>query len=91
MTNTQKKNAIKRHVKDMLKQAQAQMLKDLDHVLNVGCVSISDWEPINTPMTIPKAIICALLEKESTQFAPAKFMTTYRQWNKDRKNILYFI
>jgi hypothetical protein len=91
MNNTQKKNAIKRHVKDMMKDSQKHMQDKLEKVLSSGCIDIDDWDPEHAPMIIPKLILCALLESESYQYDIPKSHSNRRALMKEKKNIAYFI
>jgi hypothetical protein len=88
-TNT-KKNKIKAHVKDMLKQSNKAMLEKIDKAINSGAIDIDSWEEDNKPMVLPKTIVTALLESESTQYRGIG-TSHEKRIKKDVKNLRYFI
>lgn len=88
-TNTKKKK-IKAHVKDMLKQSHKAMLEKIDRALNSGAIDIDSWEEDNKPMVLPKTIVTALLESESTQYNGIG--TSYeKSIKKEVRNLRYYI
>lgn len=90
MTTNQKKTIIKKHIKDMLKDSHKAMLKNLDRILQSGCIDVDSWDPHNAPMILPKTIVTALLEEESTQYT-GRGTSFEKQIKKEVKNIRHFI
>lgn len=88
-TNTKKKK-IKAHVKDMLKQSHKAMLEKIDRALNSGAIDVDSWEEDNKPMVLPKTIVTALLESESTQYT-GRGTSHEKRIKKDVKNLRYYI
>ena len=90
MQTEAKKQAIKQHVSDMLKQSYDSMIKDIDKALNSGAIDVDSWQPDNKPMILPKCITTALLIKESKQYE-AKGTSYEKEVKKEVNNILHFI
>ena len=90
MDNQTKKEQISELVKEMLIDSHEAMLKKIDKVLNCGCIDIESWTKENAPMILPKTIVAAILESESTQYYGRG--TSYeKEVKKEVKNIRYFI
>jgi len=68
-THNQKKQIIKKHVKGMLKDSYASMLKKIDKALNSGAIDIENYDVNNAPMIIPKCIVIAILQDETEQYS----------------------
>lgn len=90
MTTKQKKTNIKKLVSDMLKDSNKKMLVNLEKALNSGAVDIDGWDEKNSPMILPKCIITALLQQESTQY-DGTGTSFEKEIKKEVKNIRYFI
>ena len=90
MTNTQKRNKIKKLVNDMLKDSYKQTAKDLETILNSGCVDIDGWSAESTPMILPKCIVTAILQKQSRQYS-ATGTSFEKEVKKEVSNISHFI
>jgi hypothetical protein len=86
-TNKQK---IKGLVKDMLIESHKKALKNIDRVLNSGCVDIDGWDDKNMPMVLPKNILTAILENEARQYT-ARGTSFEKQMKKEVRNISYFL
>lgn len=85
-----KRQIIKSHVIDMLNDSREAMLKNLDRVLDSGAVDIDAYDPKVNGMIIPKCIVTALLEKESTQYNGSG--TSFeKKVKKEVRNIRYFV
>lgn len=90
MTTAEKKEKIKGLVSDMLKESYEAMLKKIDKALNSGAVDIDKWNDKINPMILPKCIVTAILENESTQYLGIG--TSFeKEVKKEVKNIRYFI
>lgn len=90
MTREEKKIKIKSLVEDMLKQSHEEMMKKIDKALNSGAVNVDGWDEINSPMILPKCIVTAILQDESTQYDGAG--TSFeKQMKKDIRNLRYFL
>ena len=61
-TNKQK---IKKLVEDMLIESHQKALKNIDKVLNSGCIDLEGWDDKKAPMHLPKCILTAILEGEA--------------------------
>lgn len=85
-----KREKIKSLVLDMLKESYEAMIKKTDKVLNSGSVSIEDWDEKSSPMILPKCIVTAILQNESTQYE-AKGTSFEKQVRKEVRNIRYFL
>jgi len=85
-----KKQEIKRLVKDMLIESNKKALKNIDVVLNSGCIDIDGWDKENKPMILPKCILTAILENEARQYT-ARGTKYEKQMIKEVKNIRYFL
>ena len=84
------KEQIAELVKDMLTESYEAMLKKIDKVLNSGCVDTESWNKDNSPMILPKCIVTAILQNESTQYE-GKGTSFEKQVKKEVRNIRYFL
>ena len=90
MTHKQKQALIKKYVKEMLKDSHKSMVANIDKVFSSGAIDIDSWNNNSSPMIIPKCIVTALLEKESTQYSGSG--TSFeKQIKKEVRNIRYFV
>ena len=85
-----KKQQIKRLVKEMLIECNKKALKNIDKVLNSGCIDIEDWDEKKAPMVLPKAILTAILQYEANQYT-AIGTSFERKMKKEVSNIRYFL
>jgi len=90
MNTQEKKDRIKSLVIDMLNESHEAMSKKVDKLLNSGAVDVDSWDEQNNSMILPKCIITAILQNESTQFE-AKGTSFERQVKREVKNMLYYI
>jgi hypothetical protein len=90
MTTQEKEDKIKALVIEMLKNSHDQMVKKLDIVLSCGAVDPDSWSETDKPMILPKCIVTALLESESTQYG-AKGTSYEKHVKKEVRNIRYFV
>lgn len=90
MTTQSKKDKIKVLVADMLNQSHEDMTKQIDKALNSGAIDIDSWDENDKPMILPKCIVTAILENESTQYAGSG-TSFQKQIKKEVKNIRYFL
>ena len=84
------KEQIAELVKDMLTESYEAMIKKIDKVLNSGCVDVESWNKDSSPMILPKCIVTAILQNESTQYE-GKGTSFEKQVKKEVKNIRYFL
>ena len=84
------KSKIAELVKDMLNESHESMLKKIDKVLNSGAIDIESWDENKKPMILPKCIVTAILQNESTQYE-GKGTSYEKQVKKEVKNIRYFL
>ena len=90
MTAEEKKEKLKLLVSEMLIISHESMIKKIDSILNSGAIDVDGWDENISPMIIPKCIIAALLEYQSTQFYGRG--TSYeKQMKSEIRNIRYFI
>ena len=68
MTTQEKKEKIEALVIEMLEFSKECMVKKLTTALNCGALDIENWDEKISPMILPKVIVTALLESESTQY-----------------------
>jgi len=54
------------------------------------CVDTESWSKDNSPMILPKCIVTAILQDESTQYE-GKGTSFEKQVKKEVKNIRYFL
>ena len=85
-----KKKQIKKLVVDILQESNKSMIKNIDRILNSGSVDIESWSDTDKPMILPKCIVVALLQNESTQFE-CKGTSFEKHIKKEVKNIRYYI
>ena len=90
MTTQEKKNKIKSLTEDMLKESFASMIKKVEKALNSGAIDIDSWDENNNPMILPRCIITAILQDESTQYE-GKGTSFEKQVKKEVKNIRYYL
>lgn len=90
MNTSEKKEKVKSLVSDMLKESYEDMISKIDKALNSGAIDIDNWDEKNRPMILPKCIVTALLEEESTQYTGSG--TSFeKEIKKEVKNIKYFL
>lgn len=90
MNTSEKKEKVKLLVSDMLKESYESMISKIDKALNSGAIDIDNWDEKNSPMILPKCIVTALLEQESTQYTGSG--TSFeKEIKKEVKNIKYFL
>jgi hypothetical protein len=90
MKTQTKRTKIKAHVLSMLKESNQAMKKNLEKVLNSGAIDIESWDENQAPFYLPKCILTALLQQESTQWDGTG--TSYeKRIKKEVQNIRYFI
>jgi len=85
-----KREKIKQLVIDMLNDSHKAMIEKVEKALNSGAVDIENWDEKNAPMILPKCIIMALLESESTQY-DGRGTSYEKRIKKEVRNIRYFI
>mgnify|MGYP003338283452 CR=1 FL=1 len=83
----EKKEKIKSLVIDMLKESNNAMIKKIDKLLTSGAIDIDNWDE---RMILPKCIVTALLQDESTQYE-GKGTSFEKQVKKEVKNLKYFL
>lgn len=85
-----KQEKIKELVKDMLIESHQKAMRNIDKILNSGCIDIDGWDDKNAPMVLPKTILTAILENEARQYT-ARGTSYEKQMKKETKNIRYFL
>jgi len=90
MTTQEKKNKIKSLAEDMIKESFEAMIKKVEKALNSGAIDVDSWDENNSPMILPKCIVTAILQDESTQYE-GKGTSFEKQVRKEVKNIRYFL
>lgn len=85
-----KRDKIKGLVVDLLNQSHEEMYFKIDAALNSGAIDIDSWQEDDSPMILPKIIITAILENESTQYQ-GKGTSFEKKIKKEVKNLKYFI
>jgi hypothetical protein len=90
MKNEEKRAKIKSLATDMLQESFQAMLKKVDKALNSGAIDVDGWDEKSGSMILPKCIVTAILQSESTQWAGTG--TSFeKQVKKEVKNIRYFL
>jgi len=84
------KQKIKELVRNMLDESHEKAVKNIDKVLNSGCIDIDGWDEKFAPMVLPKTILTAILENESRQYT-ARGTSFEKESKKEVRNIRYFI
>ena len=90
MTTQEKKNKIKSLAEDMLKESFDAMIKKVEKALNSGAIDVDSWGENNNPMILPKCIVTAILQDESTQYE-GKGTSFEKQVKKEVQNIRYYL
>ena len=90
MKTKEKKEAIRTIARDMLNDSYLAMLKKVDKALNSGAIAIDDWDEKDSPMILPKCIVTAILQNESTQYE-GKGTSFEKRIKREVKNIRYYI
>lgn len=85
-----KRDKIKGLVVNLLNQSHEEMYWKIDAALNSGAIDIDSWEEDDSPMILPKIIITAILENESTQYQ-GKGTSFEKKIKKEVKNLRYFL
>ena len=90
MTNEEKKAQIKLLVCDMLSESSKAMINNIDNVINSGAIDVDGWDAAHNQMILPKCIVAALLQRESTQYE-GKGTSFERKLKKEVNNIKHYI
>ena len=90
MTTQEKKDKVKSLAEDMLKESFNAMIKKVEKALNSSAIDIDSWDENSSPMILPKCIVTAILQDESTQYE-GKGTSFEKQVKKEVKNIRYFL
>jgi hypothetical protein len=90
MTTQEKQHRVKSLVKDMLKESYEAMIKKVDKALNSGAIDIDGWDEKINSMILPKCIVTAILQDESTQYE-GKGTSFEKKVKKEVKNIRHFL
>ncbi len=85
-----KEEKIKSIVVEMLKESEENMFLSIDKVLKSRAIDIDGWDEKSNRMILPKIIITAILQEESTNWACAGTCFE-KQVKKEVKNIRYFL
>ena len=79
MTKTQ----LKKKIKELIKQSNKSMIKNLDKIINSGAIDLTQYE---NNYILPKICICALFKEERFQYKPLS-----NKARKELKNLEYFL
>ena len=90
MTTQEKKNKIKSLTEDILKESFDAMIKKVEKALNSGAIDVDSWDENYNPMILPKCIVTAILQDESTQYE-GKGTSFAKQIKKEVQNIRYYL
>ena len=90
MTTEEKKAKIKSLVMEMANDSVSRMPAKIDTLFHSGAIDFDKWDGKNTPMIIPKCIILALFESESTQY-DARNTGYEKQVKKEVRKFRYYI
>lgn len=90
MTTKDKRNKIKSLVTDMLNESHEAMIKKIDKALDSGAIDVDGWNESHNPMILPKCIVTAILQNESTQYE-GKGTAFEKEVKKEVRNIRYFL
>ena len=74
----------------LLDRSYDEMLESISKAIDSGAVDIDGWDDINESMVLPKAILTAILQIESTQY-DCKGTCYEKQIRKDVKNLKPFL
>jgi len=85
-----KEKMIKDLVVEMLNDSHEAMLGKIDRVFKSGCVNVEDWDCSVGKMILPKCIVAALIEDETTQYY-GKDTSFAKSVKKEIANIRKFI
>ena len=87
MSNKEKKEAIKNMVNNMLTNSLESMQKNMERVLNSGCIDIEEWDGETNPYIMPRNILAALLKEEMNQYSLVG--TCFERESKKQVAIIY--
>ena len=87
METINKREKIKSLVLTMLEDSYDSMVRNIDKALDSGAIDVDGWDET---MILPKCILTAVLEQESTQYS-AKGTSFEKEVKKEVKNIRYFL
>jgi hypothetical protein len=90
MKNESKKAAIKSLAIKMLNESHEDMLQKIDKALNSGAIDIDSWDENHNSMILPKCIVMAVLQNESTQYE-GRGTSFEKQMKKEVSNIRIFL
>ena len=85
------KEKIKKLVKKMLIKSHHETVKNIDKVLDSGCIDVDGWDDECAPMIIPKAIVIAILIYEARSQYAAIATSVENQIKKEVENIHCFL
>lgn len=86
----EKKDKIKSLAEDMLKESFDNMIRKVEKALNSGAIDIDSWDENDKPMILPKCIVTAILQIESTQYE-GKGTSYEKGIKKEVERIRYFL
>lgn len=85
-----KEAEIKKLVVEMLTESHEMMLGKVDRVMKSGCIDIEGWDCSVGKMILPKCIVAAIIEDETTQYY-GKNTSYAKSVKKEIANIRNFI
>lgn len=90
MTKKQKERAIKKIVKELLKEAHKDAILKIGKALKSGSVEVSGWSKDTKPYYLPKVITTAILQDVATTY-DGEGTGFEKKIKKEVKNIRHFI
>jgi len=87
-----KKIALRNIVKDYIQKLSSKAIKDIDEVLNSGCIDLESYV-FGGPneMILPKVIVTAIMEEAARQYAPHETFPEFKEVRAEIDNIKLFI
>lgn len=85
-----KKYKIHNLTEKLLNNSYIAMQQNIYKAINSGALDIESWDEENNFMIIPKIIVTAILENESTQYSSAGTCFE-KQIKKEVKNLKHFL
>ena len=90
MTTADTKRKIESLITEMLNESYETMLKNVDKILNSGCLDIESWDENNKPMFLPKCVVSAIVMNEGRQYQ-GKGTGYEKRIKKEVENIKFFL
>lgn len=85
-----KKQKIHAYTEAMLNNSYKIMVENIQKALNSGAIDIENWDENINPMILPKSIVTAILENESTQYL-CEGTCFEKEIKRESKNLKLFL